>query len=186
MLFTVPQDALVGVALAQALGLAGASSIRSDDARRARRLREAMLFLGLLFLPTAYSFFHVWPDWAVLYFLDTVSAARWWAPLCFGGVFLVSAASYLLSERLIRGGRARFAWIVLGCALVLVAVVAVAFPERISRLGSFDAFAAGATTPAWESTRFLVHTAAACALLAAGLVLVIFSNARANREGGGR
>jgi hypothetical protein len=180
---TIPQDAFLAFALAQGVALSAARSRPLEGPLWQRPFQEALLFLGAIFLPASYSFFHFWPDWSWLYAFDTQVESQAYTVLGFVGVVGLGALGFVVARALLRRGRRRWVYGTLAGALAVAAAIGLVFHERFLRLGTYDEFAAGAARPLYEVGPFAAHMGVVVAFLAAGLLVIVWGHRRRDRTG---
>lgn len=177
MIETIPQDALVGFAIAQGIALSAEAQIGVGSRLWGRPFQRALLFHFLVFLPVSYSYFHNWPDWSWLYVLDP-SQSMAYNILGFLVIAALAPAGFALAHYWLRTGRRSWPWATLGTSLACAGAIAVAMSERFFHIRVRSPEATGPNAPFVEVdlSVFGIHTAVAAVVVGAALFFVVRAN----------
>ncbi len=156
----IPFDIVVSFVAGQALAYAARERLREEASLFFNRyLYIAVLWMAFFYAPTDLFFYHGWPDWELMYYVEAARVNPFFTLVFSVILFAAIMAGFISADYLLRMGRDRLVIAMALVLLVLLALFLLATFDRGYYVGTYAEWQAGLAVPLLQTDLFRYMTA---------------------------
>ncbi len=136
-----------------------------------------MLFEAIIFVPLGVYLWIRYPDWSMMYTLNTADSFRWLPIWLFYFYFVAAAIGYTIGWCLVKLERMLIFWVILALAIFDLVTILVWGFDRLIHVGTFEQYLTGTSPLFYQGKNLLGFTGfliLAGAVFIAGLVFIFY------------